>query len=219
MDERGWWRLFRIRVVRVVGCGIGGGGAGAVVGVTVITVELEEMHNLLVAGEVGDIVQKESGAAGPIWANAAVGLVDLYDGRAGVQQGRDATLVGDPDAHHLGESKDDVERNPEVIVHLVLEVVVVMQVGAAHVPLDLLHNGVIGRGGRAVRAHGRGAGRGGDGRGDIRVVEVRHFARRWGRRGRGWSDGRSVGRSVATTPSGELGTGHTLALSLPLPSF
>lgn len=182
--------------VRVVGCDVGGGGAAAAA-VTVTVVVLEEKHDLLIAGEMGDVVQEESGAAGPVRADAAVGLVDLHDGGAGVQQGRDATLVGDADAHHLGEGEDDVERDPEVVVHLVLEVVVVVQIGAAHVPLDLLHNGVVSRGGRAVGAHGRGAGRGGDGRGDVRVVEVRHFARRWGRRGRGWSVGRSVGRNHA----------------------
>lgn len=199
LDERGGWRLFRVRAVRAVGCGVGGGGGGVGVGVTVVTiVELEEKHDLLVAGKVGDVVQEESGAAGPIRTDAAVGLVNLYDGGAGVQQGRDATLVGDADAHHFREGEDDVQRDPEVVVHLVLEVVILVQVGAAHVPLDLLHNGVVGRGGRAVGAHGRRAGRGGDGRGNVRVVEVRHFARRWGRRGRGGSVGRSQPRRAVS---------------------
>lgn len=83
--------------------------------------------------------------------------VDLNDGGVTVQQQRNVGLVREPQAEHLGKRENDIQRYPELRVHLAAEVLVPREVETAHVPVDLADDGVL-DGGQVWRVCGEGRG-------------------------------------------------------------
>lgn len=87
-------------------------------------------------------MKDEIGTTCPGRSNGAGLFVNINYRGAGMKQRGDTMLVSYTHSFHLGEGENDIEGNPEVIVHLQLEVLIGEQVETAHIPVDLLNDGV-----------------------------------------------------------------------------